>query len=162
MVRLKFSSALFWLVAAVLCAGLGVVPLSARGQTPTPDQLEIFRELSPEQQQRILESLGNQGTDAESSANERRTSRSDSSRRNTRAREQLSRGMEQGGEPRFKPLDTLLLSLEVREFRGQGEPTPSVPAATPQGAPAPQVPPAATPGSRERTAGPIWATSITR
>ena len=47
---------------ALLVTSLMLIPV-ASGQTPTPDQMEVFRNLPPDQQQAILESMGtSQGT----------------------------------------------------------------------------------------------------
>jgi len=60
MVRPKFSSLLLRLAPAVACillAGSPAVP----AQTPTPEQIEIFQTLPPDQQQAILETLNRDG-----------------------------------------------------------------------------------------------------
>ncbi|MBV9343653.1 MAG: hypothetical protein JOZ03_01530, partial [Gammaproteobacteria bacterium] len=47
---------------AIALAGLLVTPLGhAQGFTPTPEQLQIFQGLTPDQQDAILKQLGNLG-----------------------------------------------------------------------------------------------------
>ena len=59
MVRPSFPSRFLGLVASVVCALFGqVLSLDVEAQTPTAEQIEIFRDLPPEQQQTILESMG--------------------------------------------------------------------------------------------------------
>ena len=57
--RVKFSSLLTWLAVLVLCPILGSVFFSTvRAQTPSPEQIDMFRNLSPEQQRAVMESMG--------------------------------------------------------------------------------------------------------
>ncbi|MGB7741051.1 MAG: SLBB domain-containing protein [Steroidobacteraceae bacterium] len=50
-----------WAVALVALSCVAAAPVSAQSQTPTADQMETFQNLTPEQQQAILESMGNSG-----------------------------------------------------------------------------------------------------
>lgn len=127
MLRMKFPSSFFWLVMLVLCPvpGWDVIP-AAQAQTPSADQIDMFRNLTPEQQQAIMESMG-----AGRSGSGSRT-RSDRQldfpqtvlpRRETdKTRlEESDRDQTVPREPRFKGDDTILLSLELREFERMPE-----------------------------------------
>lgn len=105
----------------VLIAGLSAVA-PALPQSPTPDQIEIFRNLPSDQQQAILESLGRDGDGgSRSGADKNSPTVRDAARQRTRDRNAL-RLLEEEQEPRFKREDSLLLSLQIREYEGQGEP----------------------------------------
>jgi protein involved in polysaccharide export with SLBB domain len=123
MLRLNFRSLLFRLVVVATCLFISpALSLIAEAQTPTADQIEIFRNLPAEQQQAILESLGRDGSELSTDRTENQGSRrSDSLGRDARTRsaQERSRLAAMEREPRFKPQDTLLLSLEIREFKGQ-------------------------------------------
>src|SRR5690606_9850557 len=109
------------------------------------DQIQIFQSLPPDQQQAILESLG-RGSASSASMPEafpdraldfpelvRRTGR------NGQDRAALAGMMGVEQDPRLKAEDTLLLSVEIREFKG--------PALTP----AVQLPPSIRPGTAGTT-----------
>lgn len=122
----------------VLFAGLSA-GATAFAQTPTADQIEIFRDLPSDQQQAILESLGRDGElGSRSNAVRDPTGTRDVGRQRSRDRNAL-RLLEEEREPRFKREDSLLLSLQIREYEGQGEPPISVGAmpSAPGTAPAP-------------------------
>ena len=58
----KFPRCVAGLVCAITCLPfLGWLPHAA-AQTPTADQIEIFQNLPPDQQQAILDSLNRSGT----------------------------------------------------------------------------------------------------
>jgi protein involved in polysaccharide export with SLBB domain len=117
-------------------------------QSPTPDQIEIFQNLPADQQQAILESLRRDG-DIDSTSSPSSDRRSRSSELNGRSARDRSRGLELLEEeriPRFKRDDSLLLSLQIRQFKVQEE--PQAPLLAP-GATQPQAPPAAVPVQRE-------------
>jgi polysaccharide biosynthesis/export protein len=139
MVKTVFAGALARLVAIITI--LSCVPVllpTAQAQTPSPEQLEMFREMSAEEQQQILESVGlGQGERSETS--DRRPSRTTGNQSLSR-RQQREEAISQlqESEPRFKPNDTLLLSLEIRQFEGQQQ-TPAQP--QPAAAPTPPVSP---------------------
>lgn len=124
MVRCKFPGPLPWLVLAFTCFAPALVP-PAGAQTPSADQIEIFRELSPEQQQAILEAFGGTGSATgrgSATGQDRLSGQQDASRRNGRSRTDRSASAlfdQTPREPRFKPLDTLLLSLKIREFQNE-------------------------------------------
>ena len=125
MVRTTFSSPLFRLVAIVACAFFGPVLPAALAQTPTPDQIEIFRNLPADQQQAIMESLNRGG----STSGSRGTSvdRRLEFPQTVQPRERVREGEEEEGaidpatglprQARLKGNDTVLLSLEVRRFK---------------------------------------------
>lgn len=111
----------------VLCAicGTALIP-SASAQTPTPEQMEMFRNLTPEQQQQVLESMGSgPGTSAGGRVRpDRRVEFPQTVRpRPTAAEDELVGGVDGvgQGEPRLKGDDTILLSLELREFKRSSE-----------------------------------------
>jgi polysaccharide biosynthesis/export protein len=152
-----FSGRTLGLVATYICLYLILPGMpTAQAQTPTADQIEIFRNLPPEQQQAILESLGRDGGDADSTGairRDRSISQDETARRTGRTRngqDTLSKLLQADREPRFKPLDTLLISLTIRQFEEQEPPqtlpptigpmTPSVSATTPLVAQTPREP----------------------
>jgi protein involved in polysaccharide export with SLBB domain len=104
--------------------GFSLTPASAQVPTPTAEQIEIFQSLPPEQQQAILEQL-NQGGLGGTSAGGQRTERELRFPETVRQRMQPS---EEGEDtettlpgavpkvPRLKGNDTILLTLEIRQF----------------------------------------------
>ena len=126
MVRPSFSSrAFFWLAWAVVCLGCGGLgPDRAVAQVPSADQIELFQNLPPEQQQSILDSMNRGGTGPTNrpradrplkfpetvQPRERRKDDEDSEEEE----ELLPNGMPR--EPRLKGKDTILLSLEIRQL----------------------------------------------
>jgi polysaccharide export outer membrane protein len=156
MLRTAFAGALARLVATItiLSCVPALLPM-AQAQTPSSEQLEMFREMSSEQQQAILESLGIGGNEARSTTSDVLPSRSSSTQqRNPRERERqqaLAQMQEAERDPRLKPNDTFLLSLEIREFKGQDQPPPASPSTdTTATAPAPIPAIPATPGQQVR------------
>ena len=123
MTRTILSSRLVRLVAALICYAAGLVP-AAHAQTPSAEQIEIFRNLPEDQQQQILESMGGSSTGVRSDRQGDRTLRgSDQSQRrmrDERGRSRLRSDREQeDGIPRLHPLDSFLLTLDIRQFQGQ-------------------------------------------
>jgi polysaccharide biosynthesis/export protein len=126
-----------WLSLLIICL-LAIFSLPVHAQTPTAEQIEMFQNLPPEQQQAIMEAMGQGSTGTGStgrSSGRVRTDRQvqfpDLIRRGSRdeARERDRLGMfGEAGEPRIKALDTVLLSMEIREFKEQ---EPTVPAQVP-------------------------------
>ena len=123
MLRVKFSSPLFWLVMLALCPLTGWDVISAAwAQTPSADQIEMFRNLTPEQQQAVMESMGAGRSGSGSKVRSDRQldfpqtvlPRRETDR--TRLEEEEGRDPTVPREPRFKGDDTILLSLELREF----------------------------------------------
>lgn len=128
MLRVKFSSPLIWLAMLVLCPfpGSDVIP-AARAQTPSADQIEMFQNLTPEQQQAVMESMGG-GRSGKSGTGVRsdrqlKFPQTVSPRRATDKDEQEEDGTGRTvpREPRLKGDDTVLLSLELREFERSPE-----------------------------------------
>jgi protein involved in polysaccharide export with SLBB domain len=127
MFRFRFPSPHFWLaiVACVLVAAECFAPAAA--QTPTPDQIEIFRTLPPDQQQAILESMNRGGQSGTGGVNMGvRTDRRVDFPPTVMPRRSTDKDQEQGQEigpdgrplpPRLKGGDTVLLSLEIRQFQ---------------------------------------------
>src|ERR687889_501819 len=76
MIRSKISGRFSRLVACALClvSGVGVLP-TAHPQTPSAEQIEMYRNLPPDQQQSIMEQLG--VGDGSQSGNGSRTPRAD-------------------------------------------------------------------------------------
>jgi polysaccharide biosynthesis/export protein len=128
MVRLKLprlAVRLGALGAFAILAAFSLPPAAA--QTPSADQIELFNNLPPEQQQAILESLGNGGTRGSATG---RTGRVDRPLdfpqtvrpRGSEAEEDLgddaARRRDTGVPriPRLKGDDTVLLSLEIRQL----------------------------------------------
>lgn len=114
----------------------------AQAQAPTAEQLDMFRSLSQEQQQAILESFG-RGTGPTVRGDQVQDRRPESSTERERVNARRAREPEEPVDavPRFKPNDTLLLSLEIRETQDAAPPPPSgampSPTATPPTAVAP-------------------------
>lgn len=103
---------------------------AAEAQTPTSEQIEIFQSLPPEQQQAIIEAMGRSSAGRSGGTARSLTDRQidfpelvrrSSSQQEQRAREQLNLFGEQR-DPRIKAQDTILLSLEIREYKGQDAP----------------------------------------
>ena len=154
MVRTIFPRGLARLVATItILSCMSVLLSTAQAQTPTEEQLEMFREMSAEQQQQILESMGLNGDERSTTSDTRPGRPSGAQLRNPRERERelaLARLQEAERNPRFKADDTLLLSLEIREFKGPDEQPVPPPSATAT-QPVPAIPStAAVPQIRER------------
>lgn len=126
MLRVKFSSQCFWPAVLTLCSfadwNSGSV---AHAQTPSADQIEMFQNLTPEQQQAIMESMGTGGRSGGRPGTGVRSDRQlqfpqTVSPRRTTDRDGLddeeSRDRSVPREPRLKGDDTILISLELREF----------------------------------------------
>ncbi|HKR41686.1 MAG TPA: SLBB domain-containing protein, partial [Paraburkholderia sp.] len=125
----------FWLSILTICA-LSLLASDVRSQTPTPEQIEIFQNLPPDQQQAIIEAMGKSGggMSGTSSSGRTRTDRQvkfpDVVRRGSRQQGEDQEQLDAFGnarEPRIKPQDTILLSLELKEFKGQESVAPPVP-----------------------------------
>ncbi|WP_129777775.1 SLBB domain-containing protein [Peristeroidobacter soli] len=130
MFRFRLSGRKLWLVTAAICCFLEQTLLSvAAAQNPSPDQIEMFRNLSPEQQQAILESLNNGGGTGSLGTgstggvrSDRRLNFPQTVRPRTGENED---GDEDGrltatGVPkpaRLKANDTVLLTLEIRQYQ---------------------------------------------
>jgi polysaccharide export outer membrane protein len=122
MIRKNVSGRLARLGAMVMCMLAAVlVGERAHAQTPSADQIEMFRNMTPEQQQAILEAMGggSGGRGAAQSRPDRRLQFPET------VRPRASRDDEDGGdflggvpqEPKLKGGDTVLLTLEIRQFK---------------------------------------------
>ncbi len=133
MTRTKLSGLWYGLAAILVCSVCALLT-DAHAQTPTPEQLEMFRNLPPEQQRLILESLGDMDLDSTQSGSRdlgtERTERTRTTNRNRAQQDALGRLIQTDRDPRFKAYDSLLLSLEIREFKEQ-EPQLAYPAGFP-------------------------------
>jgi polysaccharide biosynthesis/export protein len=136
MVRSNSAGRIVRLVFSFVCALSGLTA-AALVHAQSPAQLETFRNLPPDQQQAVLEALGGNGSgmvggemrDTDPRARERRRS-TDRTRATDRSRATEEDEFE--ADPRFKGGDTLLLSIEIRQFKGQEpvtQPANSVPPA---------------------------------
>lgn len=131
MLRLSFPDR-SWRLALIVAffAGPFWIVTSVTAQTPTPDQIEMFQNMSPEQQQAIMEQMG-VGTGASSSSgtpSARSGVRSDRKLnfpqtvkpRSTDSDEDEDQGATGPGmvpkEPRLKGGDTVLITLEIRQL----------------------------------------------
>lgn len=116
MLRTKISSLLTRLACAVACALLaGAYVSDAAAQTPTPEQIEIFRNLPPDQQQQILDTIRQSGGTSGTGPAQQRLDFPQTvvPRRPQEERKDVD---ELTGQPRLKGNDTVLLSLEIRQF----------------------------------------------
>ncbi|MDY6945392.1 MAG: SLBB domain-containing protein [Pseudomonadota bacterium] len=126
MVRTNFSSRSVRLVAAAAYAILALAGLPAAAQTPSPDQIEMFRTLPPEQQKMIMEQM-NRGGSVSSARPDRELDFPQTIRQPRRDRILDQDGEEEqeigpDGLPlpaRLKPEDTVLLMLDIRQFERQ-------------------------------------------
>lgn len=93
----------------LLATGL-VTPLESLGQTPTPAQMEVFRNLPPDQQQQILEQIGeSRGTTAQPAAPS--AALPTSQPKMDEATRKLLESFEE--TPRLRAGDSLLLAIDL-------------------------------------------------
>lgn len=126
MIRFKPFSRLFMLALVSACLfGSGDLMPAAQAQTVTSEQLEIYQNLTPEQQQAVMETMtgGSGGGSGDSGVRSDRSLRfpqTVSPRRATDGaddeEENEERGSRRPRESRLKSGDTLLLSLDLRVF----------------------------------------------
>jgi len=128
-----------WLLPfALLVAFAGSMLTHAQTVTPSADQVQMFQNMTPEQQRTILEAMGkgNSGTRSGVTRTDQQLKfpqvvqprRDEAEEEDEDAVNPLTG---QRREPRLKAEDTLLLSLQIREFEG---PDPDeMPGQTPQG-----------------------------
>ena len=112
----------FRLLLPALLAALLSTPLPAVAQTPTADQIQIFQNLPADQQQAILGTLGG-GTGSGNASGGVRVDRqvqfpNTVLPRNANGSRSAGNLPDQDEEPRLKAEDTLLLSLEIRQYAG--------------------------------------------
>lgn len=129
MLRTKIPSLLArlaWALAYLLFVA-GYAPQLA-AQTPTPEQIEIFKSLPPDQQQAILDTFTKGGQSGSQPTAERPTDAVQPIVPRVPPKTSLQPA-DMTGPPRLKAGDTLLLKLEIRRFErpaADKEPTPSV------------------------------------
>jgi polysaccharide biosynthesis/export protein len=129
MIRLIFSKLPRGLVLIAACVvGVGGGPSPVAAQSPTPEQMEIFQNLPQDQQQAILDSLSRGGSSRSSRPRADRdvqfpeTVRPRSGRGNRDNEDLDQEDQDLGGSsqiprvPRLRANDTVLLSLEIRQF----------------------------------------------
>ena len=132
MTRLKISSRLFRLAAFALCLPFGCgLSTSAHAQTPSADQLDMYRSLPPDQQRALLDTLGVGG--ASSSIGGVRADRPMQFPETVSPRsvqiedpddyveetDPLTGQKRRVRKLRLKSDDTLLLTIEIKEREGQ-------------------------------------------
>lgn len=125
MFRSSFSSRFSWLAPLTVLLVFSFSPLPrTEAQTPSADQMEIFQNMSPEQQQAIMESMtGDRG--APTTRNGVRSDRKLDFPETVRPRKKGGDEDEDGEfamdgtprVPRFKGGDTVLLTLEIRQLK---------------------------------------------
>jgi hypothetical protein len=104
------------LVAVTLGAFLcQFVASSVTAQTPSAAQIEIFKNLPPDQQQAILETLNRGGATSTGVRSDRRLEFPQTVIPRAPMADEAQAG--EIGEHRLKPNDTVLLSLEVRQLQ---------------------------------------------
>lgn len=126
MVRSRFSSLLLGLVLVLVCAIAGHDGLIARSeaQTPSAEQIEMFRNLPPEQQQAVMEAMGNRGsggaTSGGLSGSDARSDRRLQFPQTVRPRSTEDGELDEDSRdrvPRLKGGDSVLLQLDVRRYK---------------------------------------------
>lgn len=120
--KFRFLGPPVWMVAVVACLLMATALLPAVAQTPTPEQIEMFRNLPPEQQQAVMESMNRGGSPgAASMGSDVRTDRQLQFPRTVQPRgdAEEEEGFDAQGRPkpiRLKAGDTILLTLEIRQL----------------------------------------------
>ena len=105
------------LVMFVLAAGL-VSASAAFGQTPTTEQVEAFRDLSPEQQRTVLEAMGGGNGQSGAARTDQRVESPVTVQPRPPQDERL-RNLTLDGEPRLAAGDTLIVELEPVLVEGE-------------------------------------------
>jgi protein involved in polysaccharide export with SLBB domain len=101
----------------MLAAGLVSAP-AALGQTPTTEQVEAFRDLSPEQQRTVLEAMGGgNGQSGAARSDQRIEAPATVLPRSTQ--DERRRNLTLDGEPRLAAGDTLIVELEPVLVEGE-------------------------------------------
>jgi protein involved in polysaccharide export with SLBB domain len=105
------------LVMVLLMAGLEPAAV-VYGQTPTSEQVEAFRNLSPEQQRTVLEAMGSGGGQSGTTRSDQRIETPSTVRPRSTEDERL-RNLTLDGEPRLAAGDTLIVELEPLMSEGE-------------------------------------------
>jgi len=100
----------------MLAAGLISAP-AAPGQTPTTEQVEAFRDLSPEQQRTVLEAMGSGSGQSGTTRSDQRIQTPSTVLPRPTEGERL-RNLTLDGEPRLAAGDTLIVEIEPLMFEG--------------------------------------------
>lgn len=105
------GTGVFRALAFVVLAASSLASIPVVAQSPTSEQLEIFRNLTPEQQQAVLQQMGGQQGPTDSGASRNRKAR----RAGTNPTEAQSVDALQAapGEPVLRPEDTVVLELSL-------------------------------------------------
>jgi protein involved in polysaccharide export with SLBB domain len=107
------------LLLALIVSVAGLIPVpAALGQTPTTEQVEAFRDLSPEQQRTLLEAMGAAGGKSGTSQTDQRVESTPSVLPRSTQGERLQ-NLSPDGEPRLAAGDTLIVELEPVLFEGE-------------------------------------------
>jgi protein involved in polysaccharide export with SLBB domain len=101
----------------MLAAGLVSAP-AALGQTPTTEQVEAFRDLSPEQQRTVLEAMGGGSGQSGAARSDQRIEAPATVLPRSTQDERL-RNLTLDGEPRLAAGDTLIVELEPVLVEGE-------------------------------------------
>jgi protein involved in polysaccharide export with SLBB domain len=104
------------LAMVLLVAGLLSSPASP-GQTPTPEQVEAFRGLTPAQQRSVMDAMGATGGQSGMTRTDQRVE-SPPTVLPRSAEDEEKRNLSPDGEPRLAAGDTLIVELEPMEFEG--------------------------------------------
>jgi len=105
------------LVMVLLMAGLGSGAV-VYGQTPTSEQVEAFRDLSPEQQRTVLEAMGSGSGQSGTTRSDQRIETPSTVRPRSTEDDRL-RNLTLDGEPRLAAGDTLIVELEPVLVEGE-------------------------------------------
>ncbi len=109
------------LVAVALLAA-GLYAPGTPAQTPTAEQIEIFQNLPPDQQQAILEAIGSSGESRGTTGASDRSEQDEDAAAEARARARAARDERErtpSGEIRLRPDDTLIVEILPLEWEGQ-------------------------------------------
>jgi protein involved in polysaccharide export with SLBB domain len=105
------------LVMVLLVVGLGSIA-EVSGQTPSSEQVEAFRNLSPEQQRTVLEAMGSGGGQSGTTRSDQRIETPSTVRPRSTEDDRL-RNLTLDGEPRLAAGDTLIVELEPVLVEGE-------------------------------------------
>lgn len=133
MSRFDFSSAVARLASGLLLIVSIGLALASSAFAQSPEQLEAFRNLPPEQQRAVLEAMGERGvTSGDSVRRDRELQFPQTVRRRTDRDEALDESSEfdsfdsRSGVSRLRGEDTILLHLQIKEFEDQQSVVPRV------------------------------------
>jgi len=118
MSRVKFPRPGVCLAALLVCMFGLSLPWAARSQTPSTEQIDAFRNLSPDQQQAILESMrrGGSAPGASGVRTDQALQFPQVVQPIARDRDRMDLAGEDVRDSRLKGGDTILLSLDIRKY----------------------------------------------